>query len=209
MAVVQNPVIGQARNQAGGMIFSKWKSLKTMRAKPLSVADPRTPAQQAVRRRTALLSSVMRAALSAIRIGYINFQDGTTQWAEFIKRNFASATADNGTSATINAAALQFSQGSLPSLLSVVIDTVVGQLITLEWVNNTGQGTAAGTDAVHVVMVNTNGTAVAAVVRAATRANEVVTVTAPAGIIASTARVFVFLSNEALTEVSDDILATT
>ncbi len=46
LAITQNPIIGRAKNQAGGMVFSKMYDKNVIRAKPLSVANPNTPAQQ-------------------------------------------------------------------------------------------------------------------------------------------------------------------
>ncbi len=45
MAIVQNPLIGRTRKQAGGMIFSKMYDKNVIRAMPISVANPKTPAQ--------------------------------------------------------------------------------------------------------------------------------------------------------------------
>lgn len=49
MTKVQNPVIGRASGQAGGMVFSKLYGQNIMRARPHSVSNPNTIAQQAQR----------------------------------------------------------------------------------------------------------------------------------------------------------------
>lgn len=49
MAIIQNPVIGRARKQAGGMVFSKMYDKNVMRAKPASVTPSNTVAQQGQR----------------------------------------------------------------------------------------------------------------------------------------------------------------
>lgn len=49
MAIIQNPVIGRARKQAGGMVFSKMYDKNVMRAKPASVTPSNTTAQQGQR----------------------------------------------------------------------------------------------------------------------------------------------------------------
>ena len=207
MAVVQNPIIGQARNTSGGQIFSNWKTLKVMRSKPLSVANPRTPAQQAVRRRMALLASTMRTVLTAIQFGFIRFQSGTTQWAQFLKANYATGTQDNGTIASLIVTALKFAQGTIPGTPTFDKAGTAGQVITLEWVNNAGEGTAAATDSLCVVVVNADGSAVYSEMGAAERSLETVDITVPAYITANTAKVYGYFINAAADDVSDSQLA--
>lgn len=203
MARVQNPIIGQAINQAGGMIFSVWKQLKVMRSRPLKVANPRTPAQEAVRRRMALLASLMREALQGIRIGFVRYQNGTTQWAQFLKENYATGTSDNGTTASLITTALTFAKGTLLQVPNLEIDSVTGQNIALAWTDNSGQPGANGNDELHVVLVNATGDAVAYEYNGTKRSDGHATVTAPADITAATAKVIAFFATPAADDVSD------
>lgn len=203
MARVQNPIIGQAVNQAGGMIFSVWKQLKVMRSKPLSVANPQTPAQQAVRRRMALLASLMREVLSEIRVGFTRFQNGTTQWAQFLKENYATGTSDNGTIAALITTGLKFAKGTLLTVQDPTIEAVSGQDIELNWEDNSGQPGANASDKLHVIFVNANGSAVGTMISTRTRSDAGASVTAPADITAATAKVIIFFANAAGDDVSD------
>ena len=203
MARVQNPIIGQAINQAGGMIFSVWKQLKVMRSKPLSVANPRTPAQEAVRRRMALLASLMREALQGIRIGFVRFQNGTTQWAQFLKENYATGTQDNGTTASLIVNSLKFAKGTLLPVPNLVISAVSGQDIDLVWSDNSGQPGANSADQLHVVLVNAAGDAVAYAPDLTPRNAGTATIVAPEDITAATAKVICFFATPAGDDVSD------
>lgn len=203
MARVQNPIIGQAQNQAGGMIFSTWKQLKVMRSKPLSVANPQTPAQQAVRRRMALLASNMRELLQGIRLGYVRFQNGTTQWAQFLKENYATGTSDNGTVASLIVTALKFAKGTLLGVEGFVRESAAGQAIDTSWTDNSGQPGAAATDVLHLMLVNADGSAVAYIATGEARSAESYTITAPADIVAATCKVYGFFVNAASDDVSD------
>lgn len=185
------------------MIFSVWKQIKVMRSKPLSVANPRTPAQQAVRRRMSLLASLMREVLQGIRIGFVRFQNGTTQWAQFLKENYATGTQDNGTIASLIVTALKFAKGTLLPVPHLVIGTVSGQDIPLSWDDNSGQPGANSTDKLHVVLVNAAGDAVAYVYSGVKRVDAAATITAPADITASTAKVICFFATLAGDDVSD------
>jgi hypothetical protein len=203
MARVQSPIIGQAKNQAGGMIFSVWKQLKVMRSKPLSVANPRTPAQEAVRRRMALLASVCREVLQGIRLGFVRFQNGTTQWAQFLKENYATGTSDNGSTASLLVDELIFARGTLLQVAEFKISNVVGQTISCGWIDNSGQPGAASNDKLHVVLINDDGTAIAYVNTNVSRGTALVNITAPGDINPNACQVIGFFVNAASDDVSD------
>lgn len=57
MAITQNPIIGRARNQAGGMIFSKMYDKNVIRAKPITVKNPKSPGQTKQREFIAALTA--------------------------------------------------------------------------------------------------------------------------------------------------------
>jgi len=207
MARVQNPIIGQAQNQAGGMIFSTWKQLKVMRSKPLSVANPQTPAQQAVRRRMALLASLMRELLQGLRLGFVRYQNGTTQWAQFLKENYATATTDNGTIAAITVNALKFAKGTLLGLPDLTIGNVTGQNVQVTWRDNSGQPGANASDKIALIAVNANGSAVSLQITSTIRTAESATITCGDDITAATAKIYAFAYNAAGDDVSDSQLA--
>ena len=56
MAVVQNPIIGRARGQAGGMVFTTQFGRNVLKSKALSVANPKTDKQ--LGRRAAMTQTV-------------------------------------------------------------------------------------------------------------------------------------------------------
>lgn len=203
MARIQNPIIGQAVNQAGGMVFSLWKTLKVMRAKPLSVANPRTTGQTAQRNRMVLFAQLFREILQTIRVGYVRYQTGTTQWAQFVKDNLMSATSVSGTTASLIPANMQFSKGSLLPVADLVIDSITGQNIEVTWTDNSGTPGAATTDKVYIVVVNANGQAVAALDPNKTRTAGSAIAVCPVDITAATALVYLFFANVAGDDVSD------
>ena len=57
MAIIQNPVIGRARKQAGGMVFSKMYDKNVMRSKPAQVTPSNSTKQQGQRAFIALLTA--------------------------------------------------------------------------------------------------------------------------------------------------------
>jgi hypothetical protein len=150
-----------------------------------------------------LLASLMRTVLNEIRVGFVRFQSGTTQWAQFLKANYATGTSDNGTTASLITTALKFAQGTLLPVEGFTHETPVGQDIDINWIDNSGATGANASDVLHVLFVNADGSDVAGITTSLTRADEAGTVTAPAGINASTCKVVAFFAHVAGDDVSD------
>ena len=49
MGVIKQGILGGFQNKVGAVIGSNWKGIATMRSRPISVANPRTGKQVAVR----------------------------------------------------------------------------------------------------------------------------------------------------------------
>lgn len=70
MSVVQNPLIGRAKQKLGGSVFTTWKGINVLKGKPLTVANPRTDNQ--LMRRSALeqIVAIGRTIAAAINLGF-------------------------------------------------------------------------------------------------------------------------------------------
>jgi len=70
MSIVQNPLIGAARQKIGNAVFSTWKGIYVLKTKPLTVANPKT--DQQLMRRSALrqIVAVFRLISAAIQVGF-------------------------------------------------------------------------------------------------------------------------------------------
>ena len=70
MSVIQNPLIGRAKQKLGGSVFTTWKGINVLKGKPLTVANPRTDNQ--VMRRSALeqIVAIGRTIAAAINLGF-------------------------------------------------------------------------------------------------------------------------------------------
>lgn len=70
MSVVQNPIIGRAKQKLGGTVFTTWKGINVLKGKPLTVANPKTDKQ--LMRRSALeqIVAIGRKIASAINLGF-------------------------------------------------------------------------------------------------------------------------------------------
>lgn len=123
MAVIQNPVIGRAKQQAGGMVFSTWKGKNVMRAKPIAVANPKTEAQEIQRAKIAYLAKFAASLRPMYEIGLKSEAVGQSEWNAFSKNNLPLVTTSGVPPVgEIDWSQLITSKGVLQQ--NVVVDTV-------------------------------------------------------------------------------------
>lgn len=84
MAVVQNPIIGRAKQKFGNAIFSTWKGINTLRTLPLSVGNPKSAAQKLQRMKLALAVMLYRYFPGIIKIGYSSQAIKQSEYNAFI-----------------------------------------------------------------------------------------------------------------------------
>lgn len=89
MGVIKQGILGGFQNKVGAVIGSNWKGIATMRSRPISVANPRTGKQVAVRSEFSTLVK-MASALNAtlIRPYWSRFAQKKTGANAFISTNY-------------------------------------------------------------------------------------------------------------------------
>lgn len=89
MGVIKQGILGGFQNKVGAVIGSNWKGIATMRSRPISVANPRTGKQVAVRSEFSTLVK-MASALNAtlIRPYWARFAQKKTGANAFISANY-------------------------------------------------------------------------------------------------------------------------
>ena len=91
MAVVQNPIIGRARGQAGGMVFTTQFGRNVLKSKALSVANPKTDKQ--LGRRAAMTQTVAlyRSIAPVVQAGFRSKAIGMSAYNAFSSFNIKQA----------------------------------------------------------------------------------------------------------------------
>ena len=129
MGVIKQGILGGFQNKVGAVIGSNWKGIATMRSRPISVANPRTGKQVAVRSEFATLVK-MASALNAtlIRPYWSRFAQKKTGANAFISANYGKmkGTVDDIPNRMI------LSQGKLDGLASFFV-SFVGNDYKLAW----------------------------------------------------------------------------
>lgn len=90
MAVVQNPIIGRAKNKFSNAVFTTWIGKNVLRSKPLSVSNPRTERQLVNRARIANLAYLAKQFRTVIQETLRSLRQGQTQYNAFARINYPS-----------------------------------------------------------------------------------------------------------------------
>lgn len=149
MGVIKQGILGGFQNKVGAVIGSNWKGIATMRSRPISVANPRTGKQVAVRSDFSILVK-MASALNAtlIRPYWSRFAQKKTGANAFISANFHKL-AGNVTNIPDR---LILSQGKLDGLADYAVDLGVKDY-ELTWDKTVLGVYGASTDKVSVFAV--------------------------------------------------------
>lgn len=154
MAIINRGILGGFRGKIGNVIGSSWKGIDTMRAMPISVANPRTNSQVENRSRFALLSKLLSSMLTTI-VKPLN-----DRWAQ--KMSGYNAVSQRSKDAFDSAGAfipgnLILSRGKLGGTSEfTAVDDGVGE-IRVKWDDTINGDYQKHTDVAYVSIIDVNG----------------------------------------------------
>lgn len=203
MARVSNPLIGHSRNKIGGVVFSTWKGINTLREKPASVANPRTPAQVSQRSAFAQMVAMGRQVLGALQVSFRQQAVQMSQFNAFMQANILEAFTIAGALATFVPSELRASKGSLVGFEALAFSGLTGRDLAISWDDNSGTSGANATDAVHIMVVSSDGLSIVDINTGDTRQDNGTIVTVPGAWSLVGARAAVYFVKADGTESSD------
>ena len=182
MSKVQNPIIGAAIGQAGGMIFTRSLDKNIMRSRPISYADRNSPAQQDNRQRMAICSGLTKAdSKKALDSAFPTRPYGQTRYSRFLQLILVVVAVSNKVAAYAWANLVAIGNGTLEGLTGDPAYTNETTGIQINWDSDANGTTRLATDKVYVFLFNqTKGTGYSEVTTA-TRDDENVSIPYPAG----------------------------
>lgn len=155
MAVIKSGILGGLSGSIGNVTGSSWKGIAVLRTKPLSVANPNTPAQQAVRtpwaKLTQLGSSIVGSVIQPVWNGIASKMSG---YNLFLQYNAQQAFDALG---AFVPSALRVSPGTLAStpFMNTSITSATSTLVT--WLATLPSAQASATDKAYIVAFDSNG----------------------------------------------------
>lgn len=158
LTVTQNPLIGRARKSFANNVFTTYKGLNVVKAKPLSVANPNTDKQKVFRNAQKMIVELYRAASAVVKLGFQQTANPLSPYNAFVSYNRLNAF-DYSTPPTpsLQPADVLFAKGSMTStgMTSVVLDESDGTA-TFTWNTTALDASQNANDTLSVVILNGN-----------------------------------------------------
>ena len=155
MAVLKSGILGGVSGSIGNVTGSSWKGISVLRTKPLSVANPNTPAQQAVRTPWASLtklgSSITGVILQPVWNGIASKMSGYNM---FLQKNAQLAFSSLGDFLPMG---LSVSPGTLPSAAVSVDELASTTVMSFNVATALPSVQALSTDKLYAVVVDIDG----------------------------------------------------
>lgn len=155
MAVIKSGILGGLSGSIGNVTGSSWKGIAVLRTKPLSVANPNTPAQQAVRTPwaalTKLASSITGSIIQPVWNGIASKMSG---YNLFLQQN--SQKAFNSLGAFVPADLL-VSPGTLPKAGLTSTSITSSSIMMFNWSTVLPSVQALATDKAYIALFDAEG----------------------------------------------------
>lgn len=161
MAVVQNPLIGSAKNKIGGTVFQKWKNKNVLRTKPLTVANPNTLPQQKQRLKMSTVVGIMRQIQSTLKEAFNEVIAGITAPNAFVSNNMSAVSVNDSLVVTVDTEAMVFAKGTIAPAVGTAMDSTTENAFNVLFSNNSNGSTALATDVVNLAIIKSDGTVAA------------------------------------------------
>lgn len=155
MAVIKSGILGGLSGSIGNLTGSSWKGIAVLRTKPLSVANPNTPAQQAVRtpwaKLTQLGSSIVGSIIQPVWNGIASKMSGYNLFLQYNAQLAFSALGE------FVPAELKVSPGTLAptAIMNTSITSATSTLVT--WSATLPSAQALASDKAYIVAFDSNG----------------------------------------------------
>jgi hypothetical protein len=179
MAKIYDGILGKIYGKVGSVVGSKWKGLNTIRIYQPKPHNPKTKAQEIQRSKFKLLVELGKKCLPFIRIGLANAYTKMTSSNSFVKMNISTAISGTYPAFTINYPNLVVAAGTLTGIDTVAVANAAGRKVTLTWTDNTGEGSAEGTDVANILLINSTKGLIIQDTSSAVRSTGTLTFTCP------------------------------
>jgi hypothetical protein len=153
-AIVQNPVTGRTRKKMANVVFSRIFGKNTMRAKPLSVANPRSDGQVSQRGKFSLCVQSLRYCIGFLQVGYKHAASGMSAFNKAVMDNFHTIVTGTYPSLTVDWSLAVLAKGSLTGASNPLATGPAGHKVTFTWDNNTGEGDAQASDIAMLIAID-------------------------------------------------------
>jgi hypothetical protein len=190
MGKIAQGILGGFSGKVGTVVGGRWKNIDYIRAKPISVANPRTPGQVNQRNRFAITLEYLQPNLGFIQKGYKAYAVGKTEFNAAMSYVLNNAIAGTAPNFSVDYSLALLSRGSLPGVLNGATDLATAGQVTFSWDDNSTGINANPTDQAMVLVYNPSKKESIAILDGADRTTGTQVVTIPDGYAGDTVELF-------------------
>jgi hypothetical protein len=190
MGKIAQGILGGFSGKVGTVVGGRWKNIDYIRAKPISVANPRTPGQVNQRNRFAITLEYLQPNLGFIQKGYKAYAVGKTEFNAAMSYVLNNAIAGTAPNFSVDYSLALLSRGSLPGVLNGATDLATAGQVTFSWDDNSTGINANSTDQAMVLVYNPSKKESIAILDGADRTTGTQVVTIPDGYAGDTVELF-------------------
>ena len=205
MGKIGRGILGGVSGKVANVVGARWKGIDYIRAKPQSVANPRTLLQVNQRTKFALVLRFLQPNLNFIKIGYKNYAVKKSQFNSAMSFILNNAIIGVSPDFEIDYSLALLSRGNLAGALNPVFDLTTPGQVQFSWDDNSTDGNALATDKVMVVAYNPLKGESVYLTEGATRVDLSQTVIIPNSYAGDDLQLFISFMNAEETQLSNSI----
>lgn len=206
MGKINQGILGGFSGKVGTVVGGSWKGITYMRAKAVSVANPKTEAQLSQRARFIVALRFLQPCTDFLRIGYKNYAIKQTAFNAAMSYTLSNAITGTYPSFGIDHSKVMLSRGALTTAVNVQA-VVSGGTVKISWDDNSSSGSAKPTDRALAIVVNPDNGEAVYDVAGATRSSGTELLNIPPDWTGDTVEVYLGFISEDGKEVANSVYA--
>lgn len=206
MGKINQGILGGFSGKVGTVVGGSWKGITYMRAKAVSIANPKTEAQLIQRAKFALAVQYLQPCTDFVRAGYKNYAVKQTAFNAAMSYTLSNAISGTYPSFEIDPAKVLLSKGALTTASNAQA-ALSASTVKITWDDNSGLGSAKPTDRSLAIVVNPDNNEAVYRIAGAARISEEESLTIPIDWTGDKAEVYLGFVSEDGKEVSNSMYA--
>ena len=179
MARIKRGILGGVKGTVGTVAGASWNGINYVRALPEHYKDPKTFKQLNQRSKFMFTLNFHQQFTDVLRIGFKGYAKKMSGFNAALSYNLKNAVEGESPEFSINYPQFLVSRGQLTLPFNVTVAADEPGMVTLNWENNSGTGTAKTDDDAFVVIINPDKASVTYFTDEATRGEGICKVPVP------------------------------
>ena len=147
-------ILGTISGRIGDVVFSSWKGIPYIRAKAVSIKNPKTQAQLDQRAKFSTIMKFLKPLTIFLRVGFKNDKTPMSTFNAAMSYNLKNALKGTYPAYNLDFSRARVSQGSLPGALNPKVQLTLRGQIEYTWDDNSFETDSRADDSVLLVVYN-------------------------------------------------------